>query len=288
VARGPVATIEIGAEVKILAKAMIKQIDRVTGDLKKQVSEFKYRSGDYEPICVGIVGINFAPVTTGYEGDRSYRTDGAKHKHPYQEAPEAQRRLMAHAAPAYDEFLVLRYKATNEPPYPFEWVDYTDTVQEYGAILTRISRAYERRFATEYSTARKDSGPAVEAKPRVVVSHSPSGLTVTNYGPRLFGVNFKSRPAEDMVVKFEPVPALAESASVPLTFSIVSTDGKTNFACGLEVVALAAPHSMVPVIITCQDGQRRWWEGVGALVFDQTARQWNSAGFDEMRELPMS
>jgi len=30
VARGPVATVEIGIEVKILAKAMIKQIDRVT------------------------------------------------------------------------------------------------------------------------------------------------------------------------------------------------------------------------------------------------------------------
>jgi hypothetical protein len=33
VARGPIATVEIGVEVKILAKAMIKQIDRVTGDL---------------------------------------------------------------------------------------------------------------------------------------------------------------------------------------------------------------------------------------------------------------
>ena len=146
VARGPVATIEIGVEVKILAKAMIKQIDRVTGDLKKQVSEFKHRSGDCEPICVGIVGINSAEVTTGYEADRSYRTDGCKHKHPYQEAPEAQRRLLVNAAPAYDEFLVLRYKATNEPPYPFEWVDYKDTVQEYGSILTRISRTYEKRF----------------------------------------------------------------------------------------------------------------------------------------------
>ena len=147
VARGPVATIEIGVEVKILAKAMIKQIDRVISDLKKQVAEFKHRSGDCEPICVGIVGINSAEVTTGYEGpDRSYRTNGTKNKHPYQEAPEAQRRLLAHVAPVYDEFLVLQYKATNEPPYPFEWVDYTDTAQEYGSILTRVSRSYEKRF----------------------------------------------------------------------------------------------------------------------------------------------
>jgi hypothetical protein len=43
-------------------------------------------------------------VTTGYEGDRSYRTDSVKHKHPFQEAPEAKRRLMAHLAPVYDEF----------------------------------------------------------------------------------------------------------------------------------------------------------------------------------------
>ena len=45
VARGPVATIEIGVEVKILAKAMIKQIDRVISDLLKQVDHFKYRKG---------------------------------------------------------------------------------------------------------------------------------------------------------------------------------------------------------------------------------------------------
>ena len=146
VARGPVATIEIGVEVKILAKAMIKQIDRVVGDLTKQVGEFKHRSGACEPLCVGIVGVNHAEVTTGYEGDRSYRTDGTKHKHPIQEAAEARRRLVTNAAPVYDEFLVLRYKATNEIPYPFEWLELKDTVQEYGSILTRISRNYEKRF----------------------------------------------------------------------------------------------------------------------------------------------
>jgi hypothetical protein len=40
VARGEVANIEIGAETKIPAKAMIKQIDRVIGDLVRQVEEF--------------------------------------------------------------------------------------------------------------------------------------------------------------------------------------------------------------------------------------------------------
>ena len=58
VARGPVATIEIGAETKILAKAMIKQIDRVIGDLVRQVDEFKRGGGT--PICLGLVGVNFS------------------------------------------------------------------------------------------------------------------------------------------------------------------------------------------------------------------------------------
>ena len=41
VARGPTANIEIGVESKILAKAMIKQIDRVIGDLQRQVAMFR-------------------------------------------------------------------------------------------------------------------------------------------------------------------------------------------------------------------------------------------------------
>src|SRR5882724_10974522 len=45
VARGEIANIEIGAETKILAKAMIKQIDRVIGDLTRQVQEYKSTGG---------------------------------------------------------------------------------------------------------------------------------------------------------------------------------------------------------------------------------------------------
>jgi hypothetical protein len=45
VARGQTANIEIGAETKILAKAMIKQIDRVMGDLLRQVEMFKKHGG---------------------------------------------------------------------------------------------------------------------------------------------------------------------------------------------------------------------------------------------------
>jgi len=145
VARGPVATVEVGIEVKILAKAMIKQIDRVKRDLAHQVQNFKRKAGSSNPICVAVVGINFADVTTSYEGDRSYRTDGGKYKHPIQEAEQASKRLTS-VAEKYDEFVILRYRAKNEPPYSFEWVNHKDTSLEYGAALIRISNEYQMRF----------------------------------------------------------------------------------------------------------------------------------------------
>ncbi len=144
VARGEVANVEIGVETKILAKAMIKQIDRVIGDLGRQVEEFRKTGGN--PICVGIVGVNFARSYTSYEGSREWPTDGKKHKHPVQEAAEAEKRLLAKAAPAFDEFQVLPFEATNIAPFPFEWLDYGRTVNEYGALLVRLSREYDRRF----------------------------------------------------------------------------------------------------------------------------------------------
>jgi hypothetical protein len=50
------------------------------------------------------------------------------------------------ARPHFDEFLILPYRATNAPPFPFEWVAYEEANLDYGAILTRISREYDRRF----------------------------------------------------------------------------------------------------------------------------------------------
>jgi hypothetical protein len=89
VARGPIATVEIGVEVKILAKAMIKQIDRVKNDLHHQIFEFKRGGGS--PICLAVIGINQAETTTGYEGDRPWPTTGkGGFLHPFQEAPEAE------------------------------------------------------------------------------------------------------------------------------------------------------------------------------------------------------
>jgi len=145
VGRGPIATVEIGVEVKILAKAMIKQIDRVINDLRNQVVQFKMGGGD--PICIGIMGVNHSERVIGYEGARPFPTTGkAGFLHPYQEAPEAERRLRLLAAPEYDEFLILRFKATNAEPYPFEWLDYNATRLDYAAALTRISSRYQQRF----------------------------------------------------------------------------------------------------------------------------------------------
>ena len=145
VSRGAIATIEIGVEVKIMMKAMIKQIDRVISDLRGQAEHF--RSGGGRPICVGIVGINRAPYCTTYEANRQYRTNGSStFKHPIEEADEAERRLMQFAGPEFDEFIILRFEAINEPPFGFEWTNQRNTRLDYGAALARISREYDIRF----------------------------------------------------------------------------------------------------------------------------------------------
>jgi len=143
VARGPLATIEIGVEVKILMKAMIKQIDRVINDLKEQARHFRSHGGN--PVCVGIVGVNRAPYCTTYEGSRSFRTDGGRYKHPADEADDAEERLRRLAAPDFDEFLILGFEGINEPPYPFAWADAQAALLDYGAALVRIGQRYEAR-----------------------------------------------------------------------------------------------------------------------------------------------
>lgn len=145
VARGPIATVDIGTEVKILAKAMIKQIDRVINDLRNQVVQFR-KGGGEATICVAVVGINFAEQYTSYEGDRAYPTTGRDgYLHPIQEARIAEQRL-ADATPSFDEFLIVRFKATNIPPFPFCWLDLANTQRDYAAILTRVSSRYQQRF----------------------------------------------------------------------------------------------------------------------------------------------
>ena len=130
--------------MKILAKA-IKQIDRVINDLRNQVVQFKRGGG--QPILVAVIGINQSARTIGYEGDRPFPTTGKQgFLHPFQEAPEAERRLRTEAATHFDEFLILRFKATNAPPFPFERVNYKETRLDYAAALARICATYQLRF----------------------------------------------------------------------------------------------------------------------------------------------
>ena len=139
--------IEIGVEVKIFAKAMIKQIGRVKSDMKDQVDHFRKGSGAAHAICVGLVGVNHAEQCTSYEKAAVWTTDGSSgFRHPSQEAPEVIKRLTADTRPLFDELLFLPYRATNVDPYPFDWVAYDDVAANYGALLVRVSREYEQRF----------------------------------------------------------------------------------------------------------------------------------------------
>lgn len=140
VARGPIATVEIGIEVKILSKAQGKQRDRVATDMVNQVKEFRRHGGT--PITVGIVGVNHAPYTTGYEGERAFRTDGKGHRHPAQEASSTRAWLKDKVASDYDELIFLDFGATNEHPFPFEWVDEQRTLMDYGSVLSRVGGRY--------------------------------------------------------------------------------------------------------------------------------------------------
>lgn len=139
---GPTANVQIGVEVKILSTAMIKQIDRVTNDLRNQAVQFKSRSS--AAITVALIGVNHAPRYTSYEGERAFTAQGGRA--PAAEGPKAIARLRSEAQSAYDEFLVLPFQATNEPPFPFSWNNAAVVEAEYGAVLLRTLRLYETRF----------------------------------------------------------------------------------------------------------------------------------------------
>lgn len=144
VSMGEVANIHLGAEVKILAKAMIKQLDRVGSDMENQAAEFRKHGND--PICVGIVAVNYSPTYTSFEGQASWPTDGKKYKHPIQEAAAAESRLLARIAGKFNEVICLRYTATNTPPFAFAWCDEAETKKQYGAALVRLSALCEKRL----------------------------------------------------------------------------------------------------------------------------------------------
>lgn len=152
VQRGTTVITEIGIEVKILTKAMIKQIDRVCGDLTKQVTHFGEKGGSKSPISVAIVGVNHSTAFLGYEGSRTTLADGTRqpdgtiHASPAVEAARAKADLNTKARPHYFQFLLLEFEATNMPPYPFKWVNGTKTLADYNALLSKLAYEYEARF----------------------------------------------------------------------------------------------------------------------------------------------
>ena len=139
---GPTANVQIGIEVKIVATAMLKQIDRVINDLRNQAVQFKDRN--QSAITIAVVGVNYAPSYSSYEGERVFVVEGARS--PASEAPKVIPRLDEGARQHYDEFIVLPFRATNSAPFPFEWVDFVLTENLYSALLIRTLRLYETRF----------------------------------------------------------------------------------------------------------------------------------------------
>ena len=140
---GVVALTQIGAEVKVLATAHLKQIDRVINDLAGSAQSFKKKSRS--AITVGVAGVNYSQSYTGFEGTREYPRDHMPER-ALRDAEETSRRLEQLAAPDFDEFLLFKFKATNRAPYPFSWLDRVGVAKDYGAALVRIAGLYQSQF----------------------------------------------------------------------------------------------------------------------------------------------
>lgn len=111
-------------------------------DLCGQATHFRSKSP--HAVSVGIVGVNHATTYVSFEADRQYITRGDHGApHPSQEAMQATHRLMDRADGCFEEFLILGFRATNAPPFPFEWVDRRRTEDGYAAMLLRLLRRYE-------------------------------------------------------------------------------------------------------------------------------------------------
>jgi hypothetical protein len=140
VKRGPVAALRIGAEMKIIGTKQLAQIDRVMNDLRSQADTFRRTTRG--ALAVGIVGVNFVSSYTSYEGRRAYP---AKYP-PGRDAPEIVVRLERFVRSAYDELLILKFRATNQRPFPFDWLDEDEALMTYNSALARLSSEYDARF----------------------------------------------------------------------------------------------------------------------------------------------
>lgn len=139
VPEGPMAEPRVGCEVKIIAKSQQKQIDRVINDLEG----FARRTKALNKRCINIaiVGVNYESDYEGHEGRRTFR-DTLREREPQQVSARLQEELTG----LYDELLIFPFRATNQSPYPFAWLDTRRVELDYGAALARIGEEYQRRF----------------------------------------------------------------------------------------------------------------------------------------------
>jgi hypothetical protein len=141
--RGMVALPQIAVEVKVIATAHLKQIDRVQKDLKPAAEELKTKSP--RAITLGIVGVNYSEDWTTLEKDREYRSV-KKPASVSRVADDVSLRLDHAFRTLYDEFLIFRFRATNRTPFPFTWLGLAGTAHDYNASLVRIADSYENHF----------------------------------------------------------------------------------------------------------------------------------------------
>ncbi|HWP57337.1 MAG TPA: hypothetical protein VNL14_05580 [Candidatus Acidoferrales bacterium] len=139
VIEGPVAEPRIGCEVKIVAKSQQKQIDRVINDLEGFARRMKRLNR--RCINLAVVGVNHESDYVGHEGARSFR-----HALKAQESAKVEQKLRERLIDVYDELLLLSFRATNQPPYPFHWLNPIEVDVAYGAALTRVGAQYQSRF----------------------------------------------------------------------------------------------------------------------------------------------
>lgn len=162
VRQGMVALTHIGAEFKIIATAHLKQIDRVLQDLTGSAVSLKEQSTS--AITVGFAAVNYSERWTGMEGTRSFPVERTPRR-AVEASDETSRRLLQLAKPAFDEFVLLKFQATNQEPFPFSWLNAAGIAADYGAVLVRLGALYEKRFPADYQI-RQDRPRAAETPPK--------------------------------------------------------------------------------------------------------------------------
>lgn len=160
VPEGALSTLEIAIEVKVLSVALRKNQGNRLAELSHQLDAFKRaaRVDNQRPlITIALVFLNAAERFAAIEGHQSSLkggpparitiADGITRKSPAQEAATTEAFFVREMQQiGYRYPLILKYRATNEPPYPFAWADQARTVADYSNVLTNVCLDYENLF----------------------------------------------------------------------------------------------------------------------------------------------